>query len=149
MTNNLSTWDESPPVKIGVHVVVELIDERGGREPLALDVVADEAADFDAGLLGISTPLGKAIAGRRAGSTAPYQMGDLRAVAIISVRPAATPAPTDAAERRQATLDKAAQSIAKTDAQIFASTYEGKWGGYNPDGMEHWEDEPPPAESSA
>lgn len=141
--SNLSTWDESPPVKVGVHVTVELIDEAGHCEPLTLDVVADEAADFDAGLLGIGTPLGKAIAGRRAGSTAPYRMGDLREVAILSVRPAAAPAANDAAERRQATLDKAAQSIAKTDAQIFASTYEGKWGGYNPEGMDHWEEDQP------
>jgi hypothetical protein len=137
----LSTWDASPPVKIGVHVEIDLIDESGNRERLALDVVADEAADFDAGLLGIGAPLGKAIAGRRAGSTAPYKRGDLREVAIVSVRPAVAPPPADAADRRQAALDKAAQSIAKTDAQIFASTYEGKWGGYNPDGMEHWKDD--------
>ena len=83
----LSTWDASPPVKVGTHVVLDLIDEAGNRERLELDVVADAAADFDAGLLGIGTPLGKAIAGRRAGSTAPYKMGDLRQVAIVEVRP--------------------------------------------------------------
>ena len=140
---NLSTWDESPPVKVGTHVVVDLIDESGGREQLALDVVADDAADFDAGLLGIGTLLGKAIAGRRAGSVVPYRMGDLREVLIVSVRPSFVSAAGDAAERRQAALDKAAQEIAKTNAQIFASTFEGKWGGYNPDGMEHWDEQPP------
>lgn len=145
--NDLSTWDESPPVKIGVHVALDLIDLDGNRERLALDVVADAAADFDAGLLGIGTPLGKAIAGCRAGSTAPYVRGDLRSVAIVSVRPAAVPAPAEAAERRQATLDRAAQEIAKRDAEIFASTYEGKWGGYNPDGMAHWDGEPPTGEA--
>jgi hypothetical protein len=139
--SELSTWDASPPVKIGTHVVIELIDEGGSRERLELDVVADNAADFDAGLLGIGTPLGKAIAGRRAGSTAPYEMGDLCQVAIVAVRPATAAPPPDAAERRQAALDKAAQDIAKTNAQIFASTFEGKWGGYNPDGMDHWDDE--------
>jgi hypothetical protein len=137
----LSTWDASPPVKVGTHVVVNLIDEEGNREPLALDVVPDEAADFEAGRLGIGTPLGKALAGRRAGSVAPYRLGDLREVEIVSVRPADAPAAADAAERRQAALDKAAQAIAKTNAQIFASTFEGKWGGYNPDGMDHWEQE--------
>ena len=146
MTSNLSTWDESPPVKVGTHVVLDLIDGYGGREPLALDVVADDAADFDAGLLGIGTPLGKAIAGRRAGSVIPYQRGDLREVLIVAVRPAAAPPAGDAAERRQAALDKAAQEIAKTNAQIFASTFEGKWGGYNPDGMEHWDGQQPPSE---
>jgi len=141
MASNLSTWDESPPVKVGTHAIVDLIDAHGGREQLALHVVADDAADFDAGLLGIGTPLGKALAGRRAGSTVAYARGDLREVLIVAVRPAAAPAPDDAAERRQAALDKAAQEIAKTNAQIFASTFEGKWGGYNPDGMEHWDDE--------
>lgn len=138
----LSTWDASPPVKVGTHVVLELITEGSSRERLELDVVADTAADFDGGMLGIGTPLGKAIAGRRAGSTAPYKVGDLRQVAIVEVRPAAAAAPADAAERRQAALDKAAQDIAKTNAQIFASTFEGKWGGYNPDGMDHWDEEP-------
>jgi hypothetical protein len=141
---DLSTWDLQPPVKVGTHVVLELIDEHGGREPLELDVVADAAADFDAGRLGIGTPLGKAIAGKRAGSVAPYKMGDLREVLICDVRPAAgglaAATAEDAAERRQATLDKAAQEIAKTNAQIFASTFEGKWGGYNPEGMDHWDD---------
>jgi hypothetical protein len=69
-------------------------------------------------------------------------MGDLRQVAVVEVRPAAAAAPTDTAERRQAALDKAAQDIAKTNAQIFASTFEGKWGGYNPEGMDHWDEEP-------
>jgi hypothetical protein len=139
--SELSTWDASPPVKIGTHIVIDLIDESGNREQLELDVVADSAADFDAGLLGIGTPLGKAIAGRRAGSVAPYARGDLRQVAIVEVRPATAAPPPDAAERRQAALDKAAQDIAKTNAQIFASTFEGKWGGYNPEGMDHWDDE--------
>ena len=139
--SNLSTWDESPPVKVGTHAVVALIGEQGAREELEFDVVADDNADFEAGFLGIGTPLAQAIAGRRAGSIVPYKRGDLRQVEIVSVRPAAAPAAGDASERRQAMLDKAAQEIAKTDAQIFASTYEGKWGGYNPDGMEHWDSE--------
>jgi hypothetical protein len=140
--SELSTWDASPPVKAGTHVLLDLIDEGGSRERLELDVVVDAAADFDGGLLGIGTPLGKAIAGRRAGTTAPYKLGDLLEVEIISVRPSAAPPPGDAAERRQVALDKAAQEIAKTNAQIFASTFEGKWGGYNPEGMDHWDDEP-------
>jgi alkylhydroperoxidase/carboxymuconolactone decarboxylase family protein YurZ len=137
--STLSTWDASPPVKVGTHIIVDLIDQAGQHERLELDVVSDTAADFDAGLLGIGTPLGKALAGRRAGSTAPYVRGDLRAVAILQVTPTAEPVPTDAAARRQAALDKATHEVAKTNAQIFASTFEGKWGGYNPDGMDNWD----------
>ena len=105
MMSNLSTWDESPPVKVDVHVELDLIDLDGNRERLALHVVADAAADFDAGLLGIGTPLGKAIAGRRAGSTAPYVRGDLRSVSIVSVRPAAAPAPDSLADSLAAQLE--------------------------------------------
>jgi len=146
--STLSTWDASPPVKVGTHVIIELIDHAGQRERLELDVVADTAADFNAGLLGIGTPLGKALIGCRAGSTAPYARGDLREVAIFQVTPTVIPIPTDAAERRQAALDKATLEVAKTNAQTFASTFEGKWGGYNPDGMDHWDKTGTPPEDT-
>ena len=62
--------------------------------------------------------------------------------------PTVTPIPTGAAERRQATLDKATREVAKTNAQTFASTFEGKWGGYNPDGMDHWDKTGAPPEDN-
>ncbi len=137
---SIDTWDASPPA--APHpVVVALIDQEGGREELEFDLVTDAAADFDARLLGIGTPLGKAISGRRAGSVAPYRLGDLCEVAILAVAPTAAPVATDAAERRQVALEKATLAVAKTNAQIFASTFEGKWGGYNPDGMDAWDDD--------
>ncbi|MBK8046488.1 MAG: hypothetical protein IPK16_04745 [Anaerolineales bacterium] len=130
-TSDLSTWDSNPPVGAGVHVVLDLVSEAGDRERLELDVVPDNAADFDAGLLGIGTPLGKAIAGRRAGTVAPYRKGDLVEVAILAVTPTVTPASDDAATRRQANLDKARQDIARTNAEIFSTTFDSKWGGYD------------------
>jgi hypothetical protein len=75
--------------------------------------------------------LGRAIAGKRAGSVAPYRKGDLVEVAVITVTPTGTPAGDDAAARRQATLDKAHQDIARTNAEIFSTTFDSKWGGYD------------------
>ena len=53
----LSTWDDNPPVVLGTHVLLELIDEHGARERYEFDMTPDSASDFDAGLLGLGTPL--------------------------------------------------------------------------------------------
>ena len=67
-SDSLSTWDDNPPVVLGTHVLLELIDEHGARERYEFDMTPDSASDFDAGLLGLGTPLGKAIAGKKAGA---------------------------------------------------------------------------------
>jgi hypothetical protein len=129
-SDSLSTWDDNPPVVMGTHVLLELIDEHGARERY----------EFDAGLLGLGTPLGKAISGKKAGTTVAYVRGDLRSVEILTVLPPAGALSTEAAERRRQALEEARRKVAKTAAQTFAQTFEGKWGGYDPDGMEHWDD---------
>ena len=136
----LTSRDPSPPVGKGVHVLLELVSRSGAVEELAVDIVADAAADLDAGLLGESTPLARAISGKRAGSSAPYTAGDLQAVRVLQVRWADAAVERLSAERRQAAQDRTARAVAKTAAETFASTFEGKWGGYNPDGMAHWDE---------
>jgi hypothetical protein len=126
-------------VEVGCHVEVELIDDRGQGEFLAFDIVPEQAADFDAGRLGENTPLAQAILGHSAGSHIPYALADVQSVRILSVQPARTQAPDDAAARRQASLQKALNAIARTDAAIFASSFSGKWGDYDPGGIEEWE----------
>jgi hypothetical protein len=139
-SDSLSTWDDNPPVVMGTHVLLELIDEHGARERYEFDMTPDSASDFDAGLLGLGTPLGKAISGKKAGTTVAYVRGDLRSVEILTVLPPAGALSTEAAERRRQALEEARRKVAKTAAQTFAQTFEGKWGGYDPDGMEHWDD---------
>ena len=136
---DLSTRDPSPPIGLGVHAVLELVSRSGETEELAVDIVPDAAADIDAGLLGVGAPLAKAVLGKRAGSRAPYTAGDLAAVRVLRVTWADEEAARLSAERRQAAQERTAREIAKTAAATFASTFEGKWGGYNPDGMEHWD----------
>ncbi len=118
-------------VGIGVHVEIDLIDQQGEAERMAFDIVRDEAADFDQGRLGCGTPLGKTLLGKFVGSTVPYKQGDIRSLKIISIRKSATPADSSAAERRQALLEQAVEKARQTDAEIFASSFTSKWGGYD------------------
>jgi hypothetical protein len=73
-------------VKPGCQVEVEL-SGAGGSEYLTFTLVADEQADFDAGFLGLGTPLAKTLLGKLAGQTLPYRVGDLQSVKILSVQP--------------------------------------------------------------
>jgi hypothetical protein len=118
------------------HVEVELIDEQNNRERMEFDLVADSAADFALGRMGVSTPLGKAIRGKFVGSVVPYVMGDIRQVRIFSARPLQVPATDDAAARRQAILDEARRKAERTNSDMFASSYSGKWGDYSTDEVE-------------
>lgn len=126
-------------VGVGDHVVIEMIDGRGQSETLAFDLVPAEAADFDQGLLGANTPLARAILGRAAGSIVPYTMGDVHRLRIVAAGPSQRQGLTDARARREAALQKAADAIARTNAEIFAASFSGKWGDYDPAGMAGWE----------
>jgi len=134
--------DNIPPaIAIGMHVEVELIDLHGDGETLSFDLVSERAADFDEGRLGANTPLAQAIIGQDVGVLLPYNRGDVRSVRILSVRPALDPTPDDATERRQETLKRAVAAAERTNAAIFAASFSGKWGDYDPEGVAKWEEE--------
>jgi hypothetical protein len=124
---------------VGDHVVIELIDRQGQVETLAFDLVPAEAADIDRRLLGANTPLAQALLGRAAGSSAPYVMGDVCRLRILSVGPSPRRELEDAQARREAALQKAVEAIARTNAEMFAASFSGKWGDYDPAGMAGWE----------
>ncbi len=126
-------------VAVGDHVLIELIDQQGRSETLAVDLVPDEAADFDQGLLGAGTPLAQAILGRPAGSDVPYHRGDVRRLRILTVSASSRQELEDARAKREAALQKAAEAIARTNAEMFAASFSGKWGDYDPAGMAGWE----------
>ena len=124
---------------VGMHVDLVLITETG-TEPLAVDIVPDSSADFARGFLGEGTPLAQAIQGKAAGNTVPYHAGDIHTVKILSVQPSTSLPPPDVAERREATIRKAVDESDRTNAIIFASSFSGKWGDYDPDGIgKTWE----------
>lgn len=128
--------EERSQVGMGCHVVVELIDGQGGRETLGFDLVQEKAADFARGLLSAESPLGAALRGKFEGMEFDYRMGDIQRVRIVSVGPAQLEAGADAAERRQAVLDEARRKAERTNADMFASSFSGKWGDYNTDDMD-------------
>ena len=132
--------DASDEVAVGMHVEVELVGESGEEEHLALDIVPDDEADFSSGFLGISTPLSRAMLGRRAGSVVPYRAGDIREVRILSVAASARPPAEDVAANRQAILQKAVTKSDMADTVRFALSVDTKWGGYDPSGIApEWE----------
>lgn len=117
------------PVGVGVQVEIECLDEHGASERMVFQIVRENFADFDRGLLSANAPLAKALLGKRAGREVDYKMGDICKVCILAVAPG-TAAPTDAAQRRQAVLDNALETAARTNAEMFAASYTGKWGDY-------------------
>jgi len=133
--------DDAPvEVAVGMHVEVELVDESGAGERLTLDIVPDDEADFSSGFLGISTPLSRAMLGRRAGSVVPYRAGDIREVRILSVATSARPPAEDVAATREAILQKAVTKSDMADTVRFALSVDTKWGGYDPSGIApEWE----------
>jgi len=130
-----------PLVTNGTHVTIELIERSGESERLELDIVPDQQADFGHGFLGEGTQLGKALLGKEAGGVYPYIVGDLVKVRILSVQPSETQPPEDIASRRQAVLQKAINESDRVNAMIFASSFSGKWGDYDPSGVEKWDKE--------
>lgn len=129
---------DPPPglVALGTEVEVELIARDGDAERLVFDIVPEQAADFDAGFLAVTTPLARAIVGRSAGVEVPYRMGDVVRVRILSVRRSERSPEHSAAAERDAATREAVQR-AKTDETIqLALTFSSKWGDYDPEPLE-------------
>ena len=116
---------------VGTHVLLELITEDSQTEQHEFDLVTDRSADFARGFLGESTPLAQAILGQPAGRTLLYQNADIRAVRILAVTPSQA-IPEDAEARRQESLRKVVHQSESTNAILFASSFSGKWGDYDP-----------------
>lgn len=133
--NRRAVNDDPNAVAMGRHVQVELVDRDGKCERLALDIVPDEKADFAAGFLGAETPLAKAIMGRPAGASVPYDVGDLREVRILSVAPTQRASGVDVADR-DAILQKAVSRSEQAEAARFSLTVDLKWGGTDPSSIE-------------
>jgi hypothetical protein len=131
------------PVAIGTRVEVELVDRSGGSERLGFDVVTDSAADFSAGFLGASTPLARAIIGRRAGAVVPYHQADVAEVRILAVAASQRKPNKNAAAERDAIAQDAIRRSDLEDAVRLALTVNVKWGDYDPEGLEqNWVEQP-------
>jgi hypothetical protein len=132
------------PARVGLRmrVQIELVSRSGESEPLEFIIVPEKDADFYSGYLSESTPMARAILGRAVGSAVPYTAGDGQEIRILSATPAGEENEKEAAEaaaRRKAAVDEARRQSDRTNAIIFASSFEGKWGGYDADSIdENW-----------
>ena len=125
---------ETIKANLGTYVELELVCELG-NERVSFNIVPDKSADYEHGFLGVGTPLAQAILGRIAGQVVPYRAGDIREVKTLSVSPSSNMPPSDTAAKREATIQKALEQADRTNAMIFASSFSGKWGDYDPDGI--------------
>jgi hypothetical protein len=127
-------------VKVGNHVELELMDLHGRIEHLSLEIVDDQFADYEAGFLGASTPLARSILGQLVESLLSYRIGDLLAVRILAVAHSQALPDSNRAEQRQEIIDKAIADSDRTNALLFASSFSGKWGDYDPASIEAWDE---------
>lgn len=116
----------------GRNVRIELIDETGLPEMMDVLIVPDAYADLSKGYLGEGTPLAKAILEKTAGETVDYRMGDIQSVRILAVNEAQQGPDESIAERREQTLREARDQSDLTNVMLFASSFNGKWGDYDP-----------------
>lgn len=127
-------------VEFGSQVALELIDQADQTEALTLTIVSPAQADLEQGLLSEEAPLAQAILGKKVGQTIPYRQGELVNVRILRARRVEHNAIDDQAERRQAVLQKARADAERTNAEMFASSFSGKWGDYELDDGDSWDD---------
>ncbi len=123
------------PIIVGCHVELNFLDRTGNKDRLNIDIVPDESADFIHGFLGESTPLAKVLVGEKAGTVIPYLKDDILAIEILRVTPSTVNAPDDAQEKRQLNINKAIREVENTSAVVFASSFSGKWGDYDPESL--------------
>ncbi|MBI4732293.1 MAG: GreA/GreB family elongation factor [Chloroflexi bacterium] len=124
---------QNTPITLHSRVTVELVDSSGEAERGEFTLVTGKQADLKSGLLDENTPLGQALMGHHAGETVPYEVGDLRAVRILSVESGEAGVSPEAAQKRRADVQKAAAQSEITNQMIFATASGSKWGDYEVD----------------
>jgi Transcription elongation factor, GreA/GreB, C-term len=125
-------------VTLGTHVELRLVCT-SVVESISLDIVQDRLSDFDHGLLSVEAPLAKAILNHPENDTIPYQMGDIRAVYIEKISPGKSLPDSENAVTRENIIPNALAESERTNAMIFASSFSGKWGDYDPSNIkEDW-----------
>jgi ribosome biogenesis GTPase A len=133
-------------VQPGLLVRIE-ISYQTESELHAFVIVPDDQADFNAGFLGESTLLAQAILGEPVGIEIPYLVGDALSVRIIEIETTNLSPSNEIASRREKKLQDVVKQIERTNAIIFASSFTGKLGDYDPEGIESWD--PNTAESTS
>jgi hypothetical protein len=127
-------------VEPGILVRIELTYEFS-IEQLEFIIVPDDQADFSAGFLGVGTPLAQAILDKTVGSQVPYMVGDASSVRVLSISKTDKVPSQDVVGRREERKRQVIEQSDRTSAMIFASSFSGKWGDYDPQGIEAWDEQ--------
>jgi hypothetical protein len=122
-------------IAVGCQVELELVDRAGNKDHLQVVIVTDNAADYSQGFLSENTPLARAILGEHVGSIIPYLKDDILSIEILSVTKATSLPTADASEKRKNQMIKTVLEVENTTAMVFASSFSGKWGDYDPDSL--------------
>ena len=122
-----------------MQVEIELVDQSGSAEHQKFVIVPDKQADYIHGLLGEGTPLAQALMGKVVGDEVPYLLDDIVSLRILAAQPAHMSSTPQAAAQREAEYQKALADLEKRNATAFAASFSGKWGDYDPDGVEEWD----------
>ena len=128
-----SMTEQNTPITLHSRVTVELVDTAGEVERREFTIVTARQADFKSGLLDENTPLARSLLGKSAGEIAPYAVGDLKEIRILSVESGEANHNHTAAEKRRAAVRKATVQSEITNQMIFASAIGSKWGDYEVD----------------
>jgi hypothetical protein len=127
----------SPPNRVGLRmrVQIELVYRSGDSENLEFEIVPDKESDFYSGFLSENTPMAQAILSQPVGSVIAYAVGDGKEIRILAIGSGSGGNAAEAAAKRKAAVEEAVRQSNRTNAIIFASSFEGKWGGYDADSI--------------
>jgi hypothetical protein len=131
----MSNSTERDTIGVGSQVEVLLTDRNGQTEQFTVIIVPDDAADFNQGLLGQNTPIAKALMGEKSGHIIPYLKDDILSIEVLSVAIPDSMPESDAAKKRKEKYLEAKREVEDTNAMVFASSFSGKWGDYDPDSI--------------
>lgn len=126
---------EPDTITIGCQVEVLISERNGNKERVKLVIVPDDAADYSHGYLSENTPLARALLGEKVRTIIPYLKDDILSIEVLAVTRPTTEPTNDGAERRKARMRKTIREVEDTNAMIFASSFSGKWGDYDPDSI--------------
>jgi hypothetical protein len=131
----MNNFSDPDTIGVGCQVEVLLTERNGQTERFTVIIVPDEAADFNHGMLGENTPIAKALLGEKRGHIIPYLKDDILSIEVLSVTKPTTPPEFDVAKKRKDKYLQAKREVEDTNAMLFASSFSGKWGDYDPDSI--------------
>ena len=106
------------------------------ESPEGQRIVPDEMSELSQNLMGVTSPLARAILDEKVGILIPFFTEEIMAVQVLEIRPGETDLKSHRIKPKKLTQDEIKAQIAFREAQLFASSGNTKWGSYDPDGWD-------------